>query len=282
MDNIKLFADSTCDLPIDKIKEMDVGIVPLLVTFNNKTYRDGVDIKPDEMFNLVDKYNTLPKTSSPSPLDFYKAFEPFVNKGKEIIYIGLSSKLSSTIQNAQLAARQFPKGAVRVIDSLNLCGAIGGLITYAHEFVKKGFPIDKIVNIIEKMVPNYKLFFAIETLDYIHMGGRCNSVEKIFGSMLNIKPIINMSIEGLKVWKKTRGKSKAINLMINELVKDKDRIYKDELHIACASGNEEEMEQVKKQIETKTGIKTFSKYTTGCVISSHCGRGTVGFGYYLK
>ena len=264
MDNIKLFADSTCDLPIDKVNEMDVGIVPLLVTFNNKTYKDGIDIKPDEMFNLVEKYNSLPKTSSPSPLDFYKSFEPFVNKGKDIIYIGLSSKLSSTIQNAQLAANKFPKGAVRIIDSLNLCGAIGGLVTYAHDFIKKGLPIDKIVSIIEKLVPNYKLFFSIETLDYIHMGGRCNSVEKIFGSMLNIKPIINMSVDGLKVWKKTRGKTKAIDLMINEVVKDKDRIYKDELHIACASGNEKEMEQVKKEIETKTGIKTFSKYYRVC------------------
>lgn len=282
MKNIKLFADSTCDLPSEHIIEMDIGIVPLLVTFEDKTYRDGIDITPSGMFDLIDKYNVIPKTASPSPNNFYEAFKPYIDKGNTIIYIGLSSKISSTMQNAKLAASQFPKGTVRVVDSLNLCGAISGLLRYAYNFILEGLSVDEIVNNIENIIPQYKLFFTIETLDYLHMGGRCSSVENIFGSMLNIKPIINMSTAGLSVWKKTRGKPRAIEMMINQAVKDRKNFLKDEFHIACAAGNEKEMKKVERLLRNRTGINTFYEYTTGCVISSHCGKGTIGFGYFLK
>jgi len=281
VEDIKIFADSTCDLSLQEIKELDIGIVPLTVSFYNKTYKDGLDINSKKLFQLVDKHKSLPLTSSPSPIDFYDSFKPYVDRGQKIIYIGLSSKISSTVQNAKLAANYFPRHSVYVVDSLNLCGAAGALVKYTGEFIEKGLTIEKVLENLGKLIPNYRLFFTIETLDYLHKGGRCTSVEKIFGSMLNIKPIIEMSPNGLGVWKKTRGKKKAFNEMIKKLNEDKNNIYKEEIHIASSLGNEKEMKFLESIIEEKTGISKFNEYQTGCVISSHCGKGTIGFGYFL-
>lgn len=282
MSNIKLFADSTCDLPLSEIKRMDVDIIPLVVTFGDDAYKEGTEITAVDLFRLVKERNMLPKTSAPSPVDFYNAFKPYVDAGITIIYIGLSSKVSTTIQNARLAAENLNTDSIIIIDSLNLCVGIGALIRQAYNYISSGMPLDEIVNSLQHNITNYKLFFTVETLDYLHMGGRCSSTEALFGKMLNIKPIISMSVDGLNVWKKTRGKKKAISLMIEEIIADKGNILNDEIHVGCTVGNEDERSLFKKQITEMTGITKFQDYIIGCVISSHCGEGTLGLGYLLK
>ncbi|MDD4780206.1 MAG: DegV family protein [Tissierellia bacterium] len=282
MNNVKLFADSTCDLTAHDIKRMDVEIIPLVVTFAEEAYKEGIEITPKQLFNLVKEKKILPKTSAPSPIDFYNAFKPFVDAGKTIIYIGLSSKVSSTIQNAKLAASQFEENKVYVMDSLNLCVGSGALVKLAYNFINDFDTIDEVISNINNIIPNYKLYFTVDTLDYLHMGGRCSSTEALFGNMLNIKPIINMSVDGLKVWEKVRGKKKAINQMVQEIINDKDKIFLNEVHIGCTVGNEDERDLIKRQIIESTGITNIHEYTIGCVISSHCGEGTIGLGYYMK
>ncbi|MDD3226221.1 MAG: DegV family protein [Tissierellia bacterium] len=281
MSTIKLFSDSTCDLPKEEIERMNVGIIPLVVTFEEDAYNDGVNITPPDLFNIVDERNMLPKTSAPSPIDFYNAFKPFVDQGSSIIYIGLSSKISTTIQNAQLAANKLGSNKVHIVDSLNLCGAIGGLVRTAYNYINEGSSAEETVRRIEKIIPNYKLFFTVDNLDYLYMGGRCSSVESIFGSILDIKPIISMSPAGLKLWKKTRGKWKAIRMMIKEAAEDKNKILFNEIHLAHSLGSEEEAQRIKEMLIKETGITNYHEYTIGCVISSHCGPGTLGFGYFL-
>lgn len=281
MSTIKLFSDSTCDLPKEEIERMNVGIIPLVVTFEEDAYNDGVNITPPDLFNIVDERNMLPKTSAPSPIDFYNAFKPFVDQGSSIIYIGLSSKISTTIQNAQLAANKLGSNKVHIVDSLNLCGAIGGLVRTAYNYINEGSSAEETVRRIEKIIPNYKLFFTVDNLDYLYMGGRCSSVESIFGSILDIKPIISMSPAGLKLWKKTRGKWKAIRMMIKEAEEDKNKILFNEIHLAHSIGSEEEAQRIKEMLIKETGITNYHEYTIGCVISSHCGPGTLGFGYFL-
>ncbi|MBP1926192.1 DegV family protein with EDD domain [Sedimentibacter acidaminivorans] len=282
MSNIKLFADSTCDLPLSEIKKMDIDIIPLIVTFGDDAYKEGTEINTKDLFRLVKEKNMLPKTSAPSPADFYNAFKPYVDAGKTIIYLGLSSKVSTTLQNAKLAAENLNTDSIIIIDSLSLCVGTGALIRQAYNYISSGMPLDEIIYNIQKNIANYKLYFTVETLDYLHMGGRCSSTEALFGKMLNIKPIISMCVDGLDVWKKTRGKKKAINLMIEEIILDKDNILNDEIHVGCTVGNEEERSLLKKQITELTGITKFQDYIIGCVISSHCGEGTLGLGYLLN
>jgi DegV family protein with EDD domain len=281
MSNIKLFADSTCDLPLSEIKRMDVDIIPLVVTFGDDAFKEGTDITSEGLFRLVKEKNMLPKTSAPSPVDFYNAFKPYVDAGKTIIYIGLSSKVSTTLQNAKLAAENLNSDSIYIIDSLSLCVGTGAIVRQAYNYIKDDMQLNEIIYNIQKHINNYKLFFTVETLNYLHMGGRCSSTEALFGNMLNIKPIINMSVDGLTVWKKTRGKKKAINLMIDEIIADRSKIFNNEIHVGCTVGNEGERNLLKKQITEMTGFTNFQDYILGCVISSHCGEGTLGLGYLL-
>lgn len=282
MNNIKIFSDSTCDLSAQEIKQMDIGIVPLSIVFGNDVYKEGVNITTKQLFKLVKTQKVLPKTSAPSPAEFIEYFKPFIDAGKTIIYLSLSSKVSSTYNNALIAADTLGEDKVKVIDSLDFCCTLGGLVRYCYNFSQSDMSVDDVVNEICKIKNNYKLFFTVETLDYLHMGGRCSATQLIFGNTLNIKPIILMNKDGMDLWRKTLGKKKAVNLMIEEAVRDKDRIRYNEIHIGCSVGNESELNSMKKQLIKATGITKYHEYEIGCVISSHCGEGTIGLGYFLE
>ncbi|WP_026895289.1 DegV family protein [Clostridiisalibacter paucivorans] len=280
MNNIHIFSDSTCDLNQEILEKNNISIVPLYVVFDNKTFKDGFDITPKELYEKVDKLNTLPKTSAPSPADFYNSFKPVIDNGDTIIYIGLSSKLSSTIQNAKLAARQFEEGKVKVIDSLNLSTGIGLLVLKAVDYVNLGMSSDEIVKKIEAMVPNVRKSFVINTLDYLYKGGRCNSVQNFIGSVFKIKPIVKVINGGMILGQKPRGKrKKAIDIMLNDLLKnniDNSRI------IIAHSMDLDNALYIKNQIEKEVNVKDIVLTTAGCVICSHCGPKTVSICYCNK
>ena len=263
MEGIKIFSDSTCDLPIEEVNRMNIGIIPLTINFGEEVYKEGIDITTKEILDKVKKTGELPKTASPSPAEFYSAFEPYVEKGDTIIYIGLSSKLSSTVANAMIAKNMFDNNEnIHIIDSLNLCGAIGGLVRNTYNLLEEGNSVEDTIAEIEKVLHHYKLFFTMDKLDYLYKGGRCSGMQFILGSTFGVKPIIEM--------------------MIEEAERDKDRIYNDEIHVAAITGSEKELEGIKEQLTKRTGITKFYEYSVGCTIASHCGDGTVGFGYFLK
>lgn len=282
MIRVKIFSDSTCDLPKEEIEKMSVGIIPLIVAFGEESYRDKVELDTPQVLERIKKTGVLPQTAAPSPLDFYEAFRPYVEQDIPVIYVGLASCLSSTVSNALMAATMFPLGTVFVVDSLNLCGGTGAVVRMAYRFAEAGDAPSAIVDKLEAIVPNYKLFFTMDKLDLLHKGGRCSGVEFVMGTVLGIKPIIQMTPDGLKVWKKARGKAKALEEMVQEIAADKERILFDEVHIAAISGSEAERESLIARIGAETGIDTFHRYDVGSTIASHCGDGTVGFGYFLK
>lgn len=282
MQRIKLFSDSTCDLPQAEITAMDVDIIPLLITIKDVEYLDGVTIDSNLLFQKVAETKSLPQTASPSVQTYYEAFQPYVEKGIPVLYIGLSSKLSSSYEHAKLAAEMFPAGMVAVIDSLNLCGGIGALVRMAYRFQQEGKSLPEIVTLLEQIAPHYKLFFTMDSLKYLRKGGRCTLGQLIASNTLNIKPIIQMSKDGLSVWKKARGKKNALKLMLDEIERDKEKILFDEIHVATIYGDYAERNQLKADLQERTGITVYHEYDIGCVIASHCGEGTIGFGYFLK
>ena len=174
MSNVKIFSDSTSDLPQGWKQTYDIGIVPLYVVFQDGTYKDGVDITPEEVYRRVAANGALPKTAAPSPADFIAAFEPVIASGGDVVYISLSSALSSTYQNALLAAGEFPEGRVRVVDSETLCGGIALLVMKAARAAAKGHSSTEITAMLEQCRSRVETEFVVDTLDYLYMGGRCS------------------------------------------------------------------------------------------------------------
>lgn len=282
MSNVKIFADSTSDLTKELYETYDISVVPLYVNFYESSYKDKIDLTTEELYRKVDEFGILPKTAAPSPSDFYNAFKPYIDKGLDIIYIGLSSKLSSAIQNASIAAAELPEGKIEIIDSLNVSSAIGLLLLEASDLAKRNFSLKEISSEINNLVSKVKTTLVLDTLDYVYKGGRCTSIESFFGSILKIKPILRLVDGNVIVGEKLRGKrEKTINALLELVLKNAENINLKRLsisHSLCIS----DAKFLKKQLEERLKLKDIIITDAGCVISSHCGPGTVGIMYISK
>ncbi|NMO95989.1 DegV family protein [Paenibacillus lemnae] len=279
---IKIFADSTCDLPPAWIEEHDIGIVPLYVVFGDESLRDGIDITPVELYAKVEETGALPKTAAPSPADFIAAFSPYVDQGDQILYISLSSELSSTYQNARIASEEMPPGKVTVIDSRNLSSGIGLLVMKAVQAVKEGTELPKIVDHLTSYVDQVECEFVIDTLDYLYKGGRCSGMQNLIGSLLKIRPVIKVVNGVMTPAYKVRGKKeKALDQMLANALAQAEDMDKD-LIIVVHTMAESEARMLQKALQEKTGARHVALSTAGCVICSHCGPQTVGLMYTKK
>lgn len=282
MTRVKIFTDSTSDLSQALIKENDISIVPLYVSFGSEYYKDGVDINTEVLYKKVNDNGKLPKTSAPSPKDFHDAFKPYIDDGCDIIYIGLSSGLSSTIQNAVLASNDFPKGRIEIVDSLNLSTGIGLLVMRAADFIKEGLDVHETASKIRELVPKVKTAFVIDTLDYLYKGGRCSALENIIGSVLRIKPVIQVADGKMTVARKLRGKrDKVINSLLEFAIKNKDTISPERIMVTH-SMNFEDAPYLQNQLKQNIDVQEVIITDAGCVISSHCGPMTIGILYIAK
>jgi DegV family protein with EDD domain len=279
MTKIKLFTDSTCDLTDELLEKYDISVVPLYVHFNEDAFKDRVEINTEELYKKVDEYGTLPMTAAPSPGDFYSAFKPFVDEGREILYIGISSFISSTVQNATIAKGDFEDAKIEIVDTFNLSTAEGLLLFKAAEFIDKGMKLEEIAEALRDMTPKLRTSFVVDTLDYLYKGGRCSAVQHFFSSLLKIRPIIKIEDGKMTVGEKVRGKmEKALDLMIEDVLSRKGRIDSNRIFLPHSMA-QSSVDYVTAVLEKELDNPEFIVSGTGCVVSSHCGKGTLGVIY---
>lgn len=281
MGSIKIFADSTCDLPPEYIQQYDIGIVPLYVTFTDQIYKDGVDLTVPELYGKVAASGKLPKTAAPSPADFIQSFAPFLQEGRQILYISLSSELSSTYQNALLAAQEFAEGAVTVFDSLNLSSGIGLQVMKAVHAADQGKDIIEIVELLTAIRPQVETEFIIDSLDYLYKGGRCSGMQNIVGSLLKIRPVIKVIDGKMTPAYKIRGsRDKVLDQLLSNALSQLEDMDQDLIFITHSLADAD-AKLLKQALEESTQA-TVAISDAGCVISSHCGAKTIGILYTKK
>lgn len=279
MGNIKIFADSTCDLPSSWIDKYQIGIVPLYVTFDDSIYKDGVDLHTPELYQRVKELGKLPKTAAPSPADFITAFAPFIEQGQQILYLSLSSELSSTYQNALIAADEFADGAVTVFDSLNLSTGIGLQVMKAVRAAEQGHSIPAIVDLLTKIRPKVETEFVIDSLDYLYKGGRCSGMQNIVGSLLKIRPVIKVIDGKMTPAYKIRGsREKALDQLLNNALHLMTDMDNDLIFVTHSLADEDAL-YLQQELQSRTGAREVATSNAGCVISSHCGAKTIGILY---
>ena len=279
---VMITADSTCDLPNYLIEKNNITILPLSILLGDKSYSDGVDIFPRDIYAYVNKTGDLPKTAAVTPAQYNTVFKEFTEQGKAVVHIGLSSAISSSYQNACIAAAEFED--VYCIDSKSLCTAMGLLVLKACDFREKGFDAKKIYNRVNSLVPKVSTTFVLNNLEYLHKGGRCLGVAKFSANVLGIKPSIAVDENGrLDVAKKYRGK---IDLVYKQYISDslKDVNKFDPARVVIANSgdiNPEIISFAKGVIEGKNKFTEVITADAGCTISSHCGPKTLAI-FYIK
>ena len=287
MNKVLIVADSTCDLTPEYVKEHDVRIIPLRVSFpgENIEYLDGVDITSLDIYKKVEELGVIPKTSALNAHGFIEYMEPLIEEGYDIVFTGIGSGLSSSHNTVSLAMQELPEGRVFVVDSMNLSTGIGLLVNKMVEYRDAGMSAKEIAEKVQPLAYNASAKFTIDRMDYLYKGGRCSGLAKFVLNTFKVHPICKVINGKLTVAKVALGAyRKGINEQIKELKKDLEADNVDTSCVfitdsQCMDGEDDyAYEEVAKLIDPSCIHRTHA----GCIISSHCGPKTIGVLYLLK
>jgi len=277
LSHVRVVTDSTADIPAQLREALNIEMVPLKVHFGSETYRDSVDMEATQFFEKLVSSSSLPTTSQPSPVEFLETYKRLAEEsgGGSIISIHLSSRMSGTYQSALLAQSMIEDGAdVHVFDSRTASYGIGMLVVAAAEAAQAGKSKDEIVAMLEAIRREEKMYFLVDTLEYLQKGGRIGRAAALLGSLLNIKPILSISEEG-EVFSvdKVRGHKKAMARIIELLKAD----YGDRpIHVTVAHANNMPgAEELHALMTEHFDVKSIGYAIIGPVIGTHSGPGAV-------
>ena len=275
--SIKLIADSTCDISDELIREHNIRIVPLSVSAGGKFLKDGVEITSEDIFRYVESGEGMCRTSAVNVDEYLKVYAEESPKHDAILHFTISADMSSCYQNARIAAEDFDN--IFIIDTRNLSSAMGHLVLDAAELAASGMSPEGIYREITKRIDLLDASFLLDTLTYLHKGGRCSSIAALASSVLKIKPCIVVDNGAMSVGQKYRGKLESVMLKyIDDRLSQKDNIDPRRIIIAhtFAEENLGLVDVVKAHIATIMPFDQVYVATAGGTISCHCGPNTLG------
>jgi DegV family protein with EDD domain len=270
---VRIVTDSSCDLPQDLATSLQIDIVPLTVRFGEEEFVDRRDLSPSEFWARVAASPVLPETAAPSPGAFEEAFRRAADDGADgIVCVNLSSKLSATLQAAQVAAKAVEGDLqVRVIDSLNLTMGLGMLCVAAARHAAEGATLDEVATLVEQRVPTCRVFATLDTLENLKKGGRIGGAQALLGSMLNIKPVIEVRNGVVEQEAKARTRGKALRY-----VAEKVKSFGNITDVAVMHGDAPDVDDFVEMIGELYPRDEIIVGDIGAVIGTHGGPRTVG------
>ncbi len=279
--NIKITADSTCDLSPQLTEKYRIDILPLYIVKDGKSYKDMREIVPQDIFDHVSAGGAITSTAAINTDDYVNYFKPLAAQYDAVIHLDISADFSSCYQNACIAAQEFDN--VYVIDTRNLSTGSGLLVLKAAEMAEQGASPEKIVEDINALAPKVEASFVIDKLDYLRKGGRCSALAALGANLLSLRPCIEVIDGKMKVGKKYRGTfEKCIIQYVKERLENRSDIRNDRIfitHTPCPDGL---ADKVRKEIGEYIGFDEILETNAGCTVSSHCGPGTLGILFIRK
>ena len=281
MTKIAIVTDSTANLPAEWVEQYDVQVIPLQIHWENDTFRDGVDITPSDFYARLSHSKTLPTTSQPSVQDFLQVFESLADQADGIIVPLISSGISGTVASALAAAREFTRIPIEVIDTHITSTGQVLIILAAARAAARGESLQEVKRAANEVVQRLQVFFAVDTLEYLHRGGRINGASRYLGTMLDIKPILFFNSEGkIDALERVRTKRKALQRLIflAEQQANGQPVNVGIVHANVPQAAQKFRDEVAQRLNCKEiFIGEFSP-----VISVHVGPGTIGIALYAE
>lgn len=279
MRKIKIVSDSTVDLPTGMLESYEIDILPLHILLGDEDYLDDKSLTSTDLFRYADENNTLPKSAAVNEFQFEEVFSKWIDKDYDIFFMGISSKLSSTMQNAINASKSFDNGRISIVDSLSLSTGTALQVLTACDLAEMGASLKEITEHAIKVRDKVQASFVVDTLKYLYMGGRCSKLVSIMGSRLKIKPKLELIDGKIIPTSKFRGKGyvKKYYEQVMERAKDIDpkRIF---ITHCLADGTEE----LKQQLKDDYGFENVFITEASTTISTHCGPNTLGILFMYK
>lgn len=278
MKKVAIIADTTCDLSVELKERYQINTFPLHIHLGDKEYSDGVDISPDDIYRWSDENKATPKTSAISPAEATDVLEAAMKDAESVICFCISDQMSSTGNVLRLAVQELEaEDKVFVVDSKSLSTGIGLQIIEAAILAKQGMEAQEIVEKIKNITPRVRASFVVDTLTYLHRGGRCSGLAALAGGALKLHPLISVIDGKMLPGKKYRGKMERV---IIEYVKDMEEELKlakaDRVFITHSGCDDAIIDAVKAELTALGRFQEILVTRAGSVITSHCGPGTLG------
>jgi len=281
MTKIALVTDSTPCLTPELVEKYNIHIVPLKIQWENETLLDGIDISPTEFYARLEHAKSLPTTSQPSPQDFRKVFDRLIPDYDGILVILISSGISGTVASAQSAAAEFSALPLEIIDTRLAAGSQAIVVLAAARALEQGASLEEAAEIVKRAIENMHVFFIVDTLEYLHKGGRIGGASRYMGTLLDIKPVLFLTPDGkIDALERVRTRRKALDRLVELLVDNagKKPAHLCVFHATALEAAQDVMERASAQMNCRESLLL----DLGPAIGSHVGPGTVGVAIYTE
>lgn len=215
---IRIIADTTCGLPLPLLEELGIDFLPQIITFGDQSYRDDFEIDTPTFLSKLKAAAKLPGTAAPPPILYHPIYEKHLKNGDAMLVITPSAEVSGTFRSAKIAAEEFPEAEIHIIDSRTVAGGLGTLVLQAHAWAQDGIDMETIKTRLVSMAKRERLYFIVDTLEYLHKGGRIGKAESLIGGILQIKPILTIEDGKVAPFDKQRTKKNAIDSIFRLVV----------------------------------------------------------------
>jgi DegV family protein with EDD domain len=281
MQQITIVTDSTAYIPDELVKEYDIKVAPQVLIWDDATMQDGVDITPTQFYERLKTSETMPTTSQATIASFKQIFEPLAEKGNDILAILISDKLSGTIQSAVQAKGLFPDASIEIVNSESAAMALGFQVLAVARAAREGKSLDELVKLGKRTVYQTGVVFAVDTLEFLHRGGRIGGASRLLGTALNLKPILELRDGVIEPVERVRTKSKAharLLEILDERVAGRTPVRLAALHSVAEAEASELLDKASSRL---TPVEAFVTDISP-VVGAHVGPGLVGMAYCVE
>jgi DegV family protein with EDD domain len=275
-----IVADTTCGLPRKLLQERSIPLIPQIVTFGEESYHDDSELDTPTFLSRLKASPTLPKTAAPEPFFYYPIFERARKTGESVIVVAPTSKASGTVRSAETAAQDFPDVDIRVVDSQSVSCNLGSLVLVADDMAKAGRSADEIVVKLHDMIPRGRLYFVVDTLEYLAKGGRIGGAKKLLAELLEIKPILQVKAGQIEPFEQQRTKKRALARIV-ETVAESCKAGSESYLCVLQVDAEKEAQALVEELKSRVPVSNIPVYELPPAIVVHAGPRAMGVGFFL-
>ncbi len=276
---IKIIADTTCGLPLDELASLGIDVIPQIIIFDGQSYRDDTEIDTPTFLFKLQEAKELPKTSAPSPSLYEPLFKKYAQEGHSIVIPTPSTALSGTFRTAEVAAEAVPEADVHILDTRTIAGGLGVLVKKAKAWADEGKAPQTILKDLEDLAKKEVVYFLVDTLEYLHKGGRIGNASFLIGSVLQMKPILGLEDGIITAVEKQRTSAKALN-RLKELVLTQCPHGDQSLITVSHCGGQERAEQLAAELSDALQVSHIPVYEVPPAIVVHAGPGIIQVSFF--
>ena len=276
-----IVADTTCGLPRDLLAQRGIPVIPQIVMFGEDSFHDDKEMDTATFLQKLKASKSLPKTSAPEPPLYFPIFKDAQEKGESVIVVTPTGKASGTIRSAQTAALEFPKVDIRVVDTLTISCNLASLVLVADDMAKAGESADAIVAKLNDMIPRGRIYFLVDTLEYLTKGGRIGGAKRLLAELLEIKPILQVKNGQVESFEQQRTKKRALARLVEIVAEQCPGGESAHLCVIQAEA-ESEAQSLAAELMSRVSGPQIPIYELPPAIVVHAGPRAMGVGFFVK